>query len=152
MAGSETTACINTGFDTWTTLGSSSKPGVGITTKSDRTVHWATGPPPCSHKRRHRMHFPIELMHQNQGEGHRQSARMATPASACLRTARIWLSVNRDFFIAELPLYVCEKILLLETMVIWRDYRNLSTKQRSNCIAPEWGQNCPGIGGSYGLK
>jgi hypothetical protein len=34
----------------------------------------------------------------------------------------IWLSVNRDRFIAELPQFRLEKILPLPTALLWGDY------------------------------
>ncbi|MDD2223526.1 MAG: hypothetical protein PHF42_08830, partial [Pseudomonas sp.] len=45
-----------------------------------------------------------------------------TPFSACFKTERIWLSVNRDFFMQNLLAYSLWKILLMSTVIFRGDY------------------------------
>src|SRR5690606_39106809 len=52
----------------------------------------------------------------------RHSSGTGTPASACFRTARIWLSVKRDFFMQNLLRIAYEKILLLSNATSRGDY------------------------------
>ncbi|PXA73753.1 hypothetical protein DMC15_06800 [Vibrio sp. 11986-1-5] len=52
----------------------------------------------------------------------RHSSGTGVPASACLRIAMIWLSVNFDVFIKNLLRLWYEKILLLTSVNLWGDY------------------------------
>src|SRR5690606_26030736 len=81
----------------------------------------------------------------------RHSSGTGTPASACFRTARISLSVKRDFFMQNLLRIAYEKILLLSNATSRGDYHWLSVAATSNPYKKPFKKFSPARPGSSGL-
>ncbi len=58
------------------------------------------------------------------------------PDSACFKMDMIWLLVNLDVFMQDLPLILSDKILLLDPFIFRRDYPNAESPTVPPTTAP----------------